>query len=82
MNLFINLFKIKKASRRKQTGLKSPLLSLGSSLLYFTGVIKFFKGRGNFTIKFYSSRLNIRPYNKLSKEIGDFKDSEDECIYI
>ena len=25
------------------------------------------------TLKFFSSRLNLRPYNKLSKEVEDFK---------
>ena len=34
------------------------------------------------TIKFFSGRLNIRPCNKLSEEVGDFKDLEDEHIYI
>ena len=35
-----------------------------------------------FTFKFLSSRLNLRFYNKLSKEIGDFKDLENKYIYI
>jgi len=26
------------------------------------------------TIKFLSSRLNLKPYNKLSKEVDNFKD--------
>jgi len=26
------------------------------------------------TIKFFSGILNIKPYNKLSKEVKDFKD--------
>ena len=32
------------------------------------------KGTRELIIKFLSSKLNIRPYNKLSKEVGDFKD--------
>jgi len=63
-------------------GFKSPLLSLSGFLFYFIEVIKFLKSKGNFIIKFYGSRLNIRLYNKLSKKAGDFKDLEDECIYI
>jgi len=27
-----------------------------------------------FIFKFFSSRLNLKLYNKLSKEVGDFKD--------
>jgi len=63
-------------------GLKSPLLSLSGSLFCFTKIIKFLKGKDNFTIKLISSKLNTRPYNRLSKEAGDFKDSQDERIYI
>ena len=37
-------------------------------LLFYGKTIK------KLTIKFLSSRLNLRFYNKLSKEIGDFKD--------
>jgi len=73
---------VKKVSRYRQIGFKSLLLSLSSSLLHFIKVIKFLKSKGNFTIKFYGSRLNIKLYNKLSKEVEDFKDLEDECIYI
>ena len=32
--------------------------------------------------KFFSSRLNLKFYNKLSKEAEDFKDLWDEYIYI
>jgi len=33
-------------------------------------------------LKFFSSGLNLRPYNKLCKEVEDFKDLEDKYIYI
>jgi len=32
-------------------------------------------------LKLISLKLNIRPYNKLSKEIRDFKDLGDKYIY-
>ena len=32
--------------------------------------------------KLFSSKLNLKFYNRLSKEIEDFKDLEDEYIYI
>jgi len=35
----------------------------------------------NVAFKFISLRPNIKLYNKLSKKVGDFKDSEDEYIY-
>jgi len=38
-------------------------------------------GSRELTIKFLSSRLNIKPYNKLSKEVEDFKDLENKYIY-
>jgi len=37
-------------------------------LLFYDKIIK------KFTLKLISSRLNIKFYNKLSKEIKDFKD--------
>jgi len=45
-------------------------------------IINLNKSDGQLTIKFLSSRLNIRPYNKLNKEVGDFRDLCDEYIYI
>ena len=38
-------------------------------------------GSRELTLKFFSSRLNIKPYNKLSKEVKDFKDLCDKRIY-
>ena len=61
--------------------LKSPLLNLSSLILSLIGIIKLFQGGSKLTIKFLSSRLNIRPYNKLSKEVDDFKDYGDKYIY-
>jgi len=38
-------------------------------------------GSRELIVEFFSSRLNIRPYNKLSKEAGDFEDLYNEYIY-
>jgi len=51
------------------------------SVIYTLKVVNFIKSAYKLIIKFFSSRLNIRFYNKLSKEVKDFKDSEDEYIY-
>ena len=55
-------------------GLKGALLSNYNLLFIFLNIIKFSKGNRQFTIKFLSSRLNIKLYNKLSKEVEDFED--------
>jgi len=55
-------------------GLKGLLLSLGGSLFRFIKIIKFLKSNSNLIIKFFSSKLNLRPYNNLDKEIEDFKE--------
>jgi len=36
--------------------------------------MNFSKGNRQFAIKLFSGRLNIRPYNKLDKEVIDFKE--------
>jgi hypothetical protein len=41
---------------------------------FFRGVIKLSIGSFKGTFKFLSLRLNLRPYNKLDKEVRDFKD--------
>jgi len=43
--------------------------------------MKLITGSRELTFKLFSSKLNIRPYNKLSKEVEDFKDYKDKCIY-
>ena len=54
--------------------LKSPLLSLSSLILSFIRITKLFQNNSKLIIKFYSSKLNIRPYNKLDKEVIDFRE--------
>jgi len=60
--------------------MSSKLLST-SRVLGSIKTLNLSQGAREFTIKFHSSRLNIKPYDKLSKEVGDFRDSEDEYIY-
>jgi len=36
--------------------------------------VNFSKSNRQFTIKPFSGKLNIRPYNRLNKEIVDFKE--------
>jgi len=44
-------------------------------------MLQFLASPLNITFKLFSLRLNIRLYNKLSKEVGDFKDLGDKYIY-
>jgi len=43
--------------------------------------LSFRERKGEIPLKALSFRLNIKLYNKLSKKVEDFKDSEDEYIY-
>jgi len=48
---------------------------LSKDLIFFiTKLTNIIKSRGELIFKFFSSRLNTRPYNKLSKKVGDYKD--------
>jgi len=60
--------------------ISSTLLSVGK-ILNKTKTLNFSESLRQFFIKFLSNKLNIRLYNKLSKEIEDFKDLCDEYIY-
>jgi len=44
-------------------------------------IINLSESNRQLTIKFLSGRLNIKLYNKLSKEIKDFKDLYNKYIY-
>ena len=61
-------------------GLESPLLSLSGLLFSLIRIIKFFQGDSKLTVKFFSGRLNIKPYNKLDKEVIDFKEYKEGLI--
>ena len=40
--------------------------------------LKFFISNQKLIIKHFSSKLNIRPYDRLDKEIADFKEHKDK----
>jgi len=63
-------------------GLKSPLLSLSSLIFSFIKTIKLFQSDSKFTIKLFSSRLNIKPYNRLDKEVVGFKECKEGLITL
>jgi len=54
--------------------LKDKPLILKSLIYLITRIIKIVKRRRKSNIKTFGLRLNTRPYNKLSKEVDDFKD--------
>ena len=64
------------------------LLLIGSALFSISKILNEVKildlsqSLRQFFIKFLSSKLNIRFYNKLSKEAEDFKDLCDKYTYI
>jgi len=60
---------------------KRSLLSRKSASWLFRIFLSLKERKGEITLKTLGLRLNIRPYNKLSKEVGDFKDLEDKYIY-
>jgi len=60
---------------------KSSLLSSQSASKLLRISLSLRKRKGEIFLKTLSLKLNIRLYNKLSKEVGDFKDLEDERIY-
>jgi hypothetical protein len=41
---------------------------------FFRGIIKFNIGSFKGTLKLLRLRLNLKPYNKLDKEVKDFRD--------
>jgi len=43
-------------------------------------MINLSKGSRQLAIKFFSDRLNIRPYNKLDKEVADFREYKEGLI--
>jgi len=53
---------------------KHSLLSHKSVSRFFRIPLSLRERKGEITLKMLGLRLNIRLYNKLSKEVGDFKD--------
>jgi len=62
-------------------GLKNKLLCLKSLIYLIIRIIKIIKRRYKGSIKIYSLKLNMKPYNKLSKEVEDFRDLYNKYIY-
>ena len=52
----------------------SHLLSLIKIFLFKIKIIKIIKSRRKGDVKIFSLRLNTRPYNRLDKEVVDFKE--------
>jgi len=63
------------------TSLTDSVLFGKNLLFYIIETVNLSQRTRELTIEFLSSRLNVKPYNKLSKEAGDFKDLCDEHIY-
>jgi len=77
----MNLLKILNLYKGNLLGLNSVsrLLRVISGLLKV--LLELRKSKWQLTLKPISLRLNIKLYNKLSKEVEDFKDYKDEYIY-
>jgi len=60
---------------------KYSLLSRKSAGRFLKTPLSLRECENKITFKALSLRLNIRPYDKLSKEVGDFKDLGDKYIY-
>jgi len=60
---------------------KRSLLSCKGASQLFRALLSLRKRKGETTFKTLSLRLNIRPYNKLSKEVEDFEDLCDKYMY-
>jgi len=73
MNLLINPLKIIKIGINGLTSVK--YLSL-----FIIKTLGFSKDNRQLTLKFLSSKLNIRPYDRLDKEVIDFKECKEELI--
>jgi len=81
----MNPLKIKQLSISRGASFKGPAFlffyPFSTSTVYILKTVNLIKSIRELIIKFLNSKLNIRLYNKLSKEVEDFKDLEDEYIY-
>jgi len=70
--------------------LTDSILLSQNTLLISIKTIDLSKGNRQFAIKFLSGRLNTRPYNRLDKEVIDFKECKEgltmpydtKCFYL
>ena len=60
--------------------LMNPILLSQNALLISMKMIDLSKGNRQLAIKLLSSRLNIRPYNRLDKEVIDFRECKEGLI--
>jgi len=58
----------------------NPILLSKNSLFNNIKAVNLYKSTSKITIKFLSSRLNIRPYNKLDKEVIDFRECKEGLV--
>jgi len=59
------------------------LILLSQNTLFINiKIINLSKGNRQLAIKFFSSRLNIKPYNKLDKEVINSKKYKEELITL
>ena len=77
----MNFLKTKQLSRHRQLSLQSSLLSFSShpfglmkTFFLRAKTTKIVKRRRKSNVKTLSLRLNTRPYNRLDKEVIDFKE--------
>jgi len=55
-------------------GFSSHPLSLTKTFFLRVKIIKIVKGRHKGNVKTLSLKLNVRPYNRLNKEVVDFRE--------
>jgi len=77
----MNLLKTDQLSVSNPIGFIDPVFLNKNTFLISAKMMNLSKSDGQLAIKLLSGRLNIRPYNKLSKEAEDFKDLCDEHMY-
>ena len=59
------------------TSLINPILLSQNTLFISMKIVNLSESNRQFTIKPLSGRLNARPYNKLDKEVADFKECKE-----
>jgi len=76
----MNLFKVNQLSISSLTSLMNLILLSQNALLISIKMIDLSKSNKQLAIKFLSSKLNTRPYNRLDKEVIDFKECKEGLI--
>jgi len=72
----MHFLKIKQISISGGTSFKGIALlisyPLSASMVFVLETANLAQGTGELSVKFYSGRLNTRPYNKLLRELKDY----------